>query len=386
MRIAWIIACKDLRLLARDPALVFLTLGLPVLYGAFFGVIFDGIGRTLQRVRLNVALADEDDSAPSRALAAALLEAGELKVRQMSRAAAAEAVLRGELSAYIAIPAGFGGARSAAREASAIEIGVSPRRRAEAGLLRALLMRVVLERPGLADPRVAVLLGSAGLARVEGEGASLVPVAVRVIGQRDPRPENAFEVSVPQGIMWGVLACAAAFGVAFSREREQGTWTRLRVAPIRTGQVLLGKTMSCLTALTLIGTGMLALAVGVFGLRLHAPWLAFAVVPFNAIAFTGVMMLLASGPRSTQASAGLSWSVLTALGMLGGALVPTFLMPDWLAGLAQLSPVYWALEAFATAMWRGYSAADVVLPLGVLLLIGVGGLLGGWWSVARGRA
>ena len=45
-------------------------------------------------------------------------------------------------------------------------------------------------------------------------------------------PQNAYEISFPQGCIWGIMGCAAAFGITLVVERTRGTLVRLRMAPI----------------------------------------------------------------------------------------------------------------------------------------------------------
>jgi ABC-2 type transport system permease protein len=60
------------------------------------------------------------------------------------------------------------------------------------------------------------------------------------------------------------------------------------------------------------------------------------------------------------------------MAMLGGGMLPLFMMPSWLQTLATASPVAWALTAIEGAVWRGFSLAELALPLIGLLLLGVG--------------
>src|SRR5690606_16790500 len=54
------------------------------------------------------------------------------------------------------------------------------------------------------------------------------------------RPRSAFHISFAQGMVWAMIGCAAAFGVTFIVERNQGTLFRLRVAPLSIAEVLGG--------------------------------------------------------------------------------------------------------------------------------------------------
>ena len=62
------------------------------------------------------------------------------------------------------------------------------------------------------------------------------------------------------------------------------------------------------------------------------------------------------------------------LTMFGGGMIPLFVMPAWMQTVSNLSPVKWGILALEGATWRGFSAAEMALPVGVLVLAGVAGL------------
>ncbi len=407
MKAAWSVAAKDLQLLRRDRIALFLVFGLPVLYAAFFGAVFDGIGRAIRRVSIDIALVDQDDTPASRDLIANLLSAGEVRVERTDLAGARELVRRGAVNAFIRIPRGFEQAvRHPWAPKAAIEIGLSPRYRAAAGLLRGLLLRVMLEDPpvrDVAEPnaadvnlpasemlRLAQLLQNAPedpderaaafdaairpatLATLTRQFAPLfrpTPIEITSVSE-EARPRNAFEVSFPQGMMWGVLSCAAGFGAALAREREQGTLLRLALAPIPRRDILLGKAFACFSAIALMSMVLITFSIAIFGVRPDRPWLLAPAMFATAVSFTGVMMLIASFGRGAQSAASAGWAVLIVLGMLGGALVPVYLMPHWLQHVSQISPVYWVLLIFEGALWRDFSWVDAAPALVILLSLG----------------
>ena len=59
------------------------------------------------------------------------------------------------------------------------------------------------------------------------------------------------------------------------------------------------------------------------------------------------------------------------MAMLGGGMLPLFLMPPWLQQVAAASPVAWALAAIEGAVWRGFSAAEMALPCAALVGLGL---------------
>jgi hypothetical protein len=48
-------------------------------------------------------------------------------------------------------------------------------------------------------------------------------------------PQNAFDITFPQGVIWGLIGCMMTFGMSLVTERTHGTLVRLRSAPLSRG-------------------------------------------------------------------------------------------------------------------------------------------------------
>ena len=59
------------------------------------------------------------------------------------------------------------------------------------------------------------------------------------------------------------------------------------------------------------------------------------------------------------------------LTMIGGAMIPLFVMPAWLVRLSALSPVKWAILALEGATWRQFGWSEMALPCAILLGVGL---------------
>ncbi|HVI00045.1 MAG TPA: ABC transporter permease, partial [Enhygromyxa sp.] len=184
------------------------------------------------------------------------------------------------------------------------------------------------------------------------------------------RPPNPYAVTFPQGILWAVLACAATFAVSLVDERSQGTLLRLAVAPVPRFAILAGKAGACLIAIVFMQLTLTSVAVLGFGVRPHSWGLLALALAATALCFVGVMTLLAVLGRRTRSAAGLSWAVLMSMAMLGGGMLPLFMMPSWLQMVATASPVAWALTAIEGAIWRGFSPAEMAPPCAGLIVLG----------------
>src|SRR5690606_507415 len=184
------------------------------------------------------------------------------------------------------------------------------------------------------------------------------------------RPPSPYAVTFPQGIVWAVLACAATFAVSLVDERSSGTLLRLAVAPVSRLTILAGKAGACLIAIVIMQLTLVSVAVLGFDVAPHDWGLLALALAATALGFVGVMTLLAVLGRRTRSAAGLSWAVLMSMAMLGGGMLPLFMMPSWLQTAATASPVAWALTAIEGAIWRGFSLAELALPCAGLVVLG----------------
>jgi ABC-2 type transport system permease protein len=160
------------------------------------------------------------------------------------------------------------------------------------------------------------------------------------------------------------------FGVSLVSERTGGTLTRLRVAPIGRWHIVLGKAVACLATTLAVCALMLAVAWVAFGVRPVAPGTLVVGVLAVAFCFVGVMMLLSVIARTEAAASGLGWACLLTLAMIGGGAIPLAFMPPWLREIGHVSPVKWGILAIEGGLWRGLSASEMALPVGLLVAMG----------------
>ena len=240
----------------------------------------------------------------------------------MPRAEAETAVRRGQLAAFLAIKPGFGAGsqRMFYGPPREIEVGADPvekgrsrhaRGPVDAGRGRghaadalrphgidgdggqcALAMR----RVTAAAPRELVhflgelktFVGSPASQREAAAGGSEwqpLKIVSAPIARERSGPRNPFEITFPQGVIWGLIGCAMSFGLSLVSERTQGhvrpalAWRRSRAA-----QILGGKALACFVAMVIVQTLLYAMGVTLLrgaaglvaaaaaGLALRRPW------------------------------------------------------------------------------------------------------------------
>ena len=402
------LARKDLRLMPRNKGGMFFTFAWPIVLMVLFGFAFGGRGAGEEPAKVRIAVVDEDHS-PASAAFLKQLEAS-FDLTPMTRPDAENAVRLGQRSGFIVVVAGFGAAadRMFYGAPKEIVLGVDPARTAEAGMIEGLLMKHAatdmqkmftdsaastrMADQALADiptdpavaPQVAPVRRFLGELKTfvntpaaagapgapQGEWQPLKVTTAPVAGERRRGPDNAFDVTFPQGIVWGLIGCVMTFGISLVTERTHGTLVRLRMAPLTRAQILGGKALACFISIMLVEVILLAVAMG-FGVRPSSfAMLALAGVS-SAVCFVGFMMLVASLGKTEQTASGAGWAILMPLSMLGGAMVPQFVMPQWMQTVGMVSPIRWIILAIEGGIWRRFTLNEMLLPCAILVSVGI---------------
>jgi ABC-2 type transport system permease protein len=408
------LALKDLRLLARDRASLFWVLGWPLAMGLIFGSIMGGMGAR-PSAGLRIAVVDLDSTASSRAFVERLRKSDALRVQETTLDSARTLVRRGERVGYVLLKPGYG-ANSGFRPSAnaALEVGMDPSRTAEKGYLEGLLMQASFE--GLQDrfsqpdsmrgmvrrsqaevaadtamvpaERAKVkkflasldeYLGSVDTAtyRKGGMGISGPAIASTPVVREGKSPRSGFEISFPIAILWALVGCTAGFAQSMVFERMQGTFLRLRTTPLSRRGVLAGKGLACFLAGAGVVVLLLAIGRGFLGVRLDNPLGLAAAVICAAFCFTGIMMFISALGESPRAVSGAGWAILLIMSITGGGMIPLIAMPAWMRVASNVSPVKWGVLALEGAIWRGFSAPEMLLPCAILVGVGLLGFAAG---------
>lgn len=398
------LAAKDLRLLLRVKSGLFFTFIWPVIVAILFGAVFSGQGSNQPRA-VRVVVVDDDQTDGSKAFTAALEGSGDFAIDRATRTDAEALVRRGQRAAYVVIKPGFGAASQrmfygAPRQ---LEIGSDPARGAEAAMVEGLLTKHAMadfqklfNDPSSSRKMVENALGGLGAAGNQGPTVPLrrflgeldtflatpmasaggsggwqpLEITKAAVARERVGPSNGFDITFPQGVMWGIIGCIMSFAISLVSERVHGTFVRLQMAPLTRGQILAGKALACFASITVLQIALFSLGVLGFGIRIASiPILVLACATASA-AFVGFMMMIAGMGRTEQAAAGAGWAMLMPMTMFGGGMMPQFVMPSWMQTIGNLSPVKWAILGLEGAVWRGFTFSEMLLPSAILLTFG----------------
>ncbi|MDX2118472.1 MAG: ABC transporter permease [Planctomycetota bacterium] len=427
-------AHNDLRLLVRDRGAMFFTFIFPALLAIFFGMVFGGDG---PRGKMPVVVIDQDQSEVSRAFVADFVASDGVNVTTTDdRARGEQAVRGGKAVACVIVPKGFGeaGARLMTGESTKLEMLTDPTRTSEAGLLTGRLSELAFKRifAGFTDPATftdLIAKGRASLAestsaddrRVFGGLFDSLDVFSKDLDARKKKreadaadggatkaakgfefkpleftttsvdrsgggmPRKSYEFTFPQGVVWGLMGCVAAFGTALASERQRGTLLRLSTAPVSRGSIIVGKALGCFIACVSVQALLLAMSIVVFGVVVSS-WLVMLVaIVFSSLGFVGIMMALAGLSRSEAGAGGIGRAIVIILAMIGGGTIPLFVLPESIQRISGVSPFKWALIAFEGGLWRQFSMQDMLVPCVALVGFGVVGFVVGVIGFARSR-
>ena len=177
---------------------------------------------------------------------------------------------------------------------------------------------------------------------------------------------DTYQQNVPGYAVLGVFMIVGTIAASIMREKQEGTFRRLRSTPVGKGATLIGKILPCL----LINMLQLALMFGaarlIFGMGLgNIPALFVLGLALSAAATGLGMMVAALAKTDTQVGGTASLLTLT-MSAIGGCFMPSSIMPDFLQKISLGIPHYWAMQGFQNVLARGYDIAGIAPQAAIL--------------------
>ncbi|MCI0549007.1 MAG: ABC transporter permease [Candidatus Rokubacteria bacterium] len=162
-------------------------------------------------------------------------------------------------------------------------------------------------------------------------------------------------------------------GAGFLEERTWHTWDRLRASPVRGCEILIGKAVPMLVGLIVQQSIIIGFAMAAFGLRPATTWWPLAVA---VVVWSGCILVLGIAGATlvrTPAQLGVAGDIAAVLtSILGGALVPTALLPSWLGYIGPASPGYWGMRCYRAAFLDPGTSSMMGSVAGLALFLAVG--------------
>ncbi|RQP15937.1 ABC transporter permease [Parapedobacter defluvii] len=186
---------------------------------------------------------------------------------------------------------------------------------------------------------------------------------------------NAVQHNVPAWILFGIFFIVVPLGINLVKEKNLGTYIRLRTSPVSYTVILGGKiityTVICLIqfALMLLIAKYIFPLIGLIEFDPGAQLPLMVLIAFVAgLAAIGLGILIGTLAETQEQSAPFGAIFVIILAALGGVWVPTFIMPEVMQKVSAFSPMNWGISAFYDVILRNGTATDIARPLGYLLL------------------
>ncbi len=186
---------------------------------------------------------------------------------------------------------------------------------------------------------------------------------------------NSAQHNVPAWTLFAIFFIIVPLSINLVKEKNQGTFVRLRTNPVSYTTVLGGKTIVylgvCLiqfTLMLLVGIYLFP-AIGLPGVDVSGklPML-YIVALFSGLAAIGLGLLMGTIAKTQEQAAPFGATSVVILAALGGVWVPVFVMPKFMQLISKISPMNWGLEAFYDVFLRNGGFAKILPEISLLLL------------------
>jgi ABC-2 type transport system permease protein len=374
MRVALVVAGKELRQRLRDRSAIFVAFLAPSLLATIVTFAFgSGFGDDVS-FQIRAAVVDEDGSDISRGFVDVLSskELSQIVIpkRVKTEAEARRGLDRQEVDAAFVVPKGFQSAVSAGRKAEIATItqasssfsgdiaeAIAQGFTSQVNASRLAVFTTMRASGG--DPsKVAALGAEAARERIP------VQLVDSGVATRDVSGANYFGPSMAMFFLFFSVGAAARGLLA---ERETGTLPRILAAPARRESVMGGKAL----ATFVLGVASMVTVYVVMGVFFGVDWGdPVAIVVLTLLTVGSLMMLTAlvqTLAKTEQGAANYASMIGVVLAILGGNFFPLYLLPDLIQTASALTPNGWALRAFSDIAYDGATLTDLGPHVAALL-------------------
>ncbi|MES2854678.1 MAG: ABC transporter permease [Bdellovibrionota bacterium] len=187
---------------------------------------------------------------------------------------------------------------------------------------------------------------------------------------------NPIQQTVPAWSLFGMFFIVVPLSNSVIRDRAHGIFRRLLSFPIGRGELLMGKVLPFLSINFLqfclmfaIGTLILPRLIGIpIELGVDRMWQLALVTLVCSLAATSYGLMVACVARTAEQASAIGALSVVILAVMGGVMIPRFVMPDFMQTVSMISPLYWGLEAYHDVILRQATFAVTAIKLGVLVL------------------
>jgi ABC-2 type transport system permease protein len=404
---ALVIALKDLQILLKDRGALIYTFLFPLVFVfIFLGVFSVGGGDDGEEVTLKeLPVVNLDSSGEiSKPFIDGINRAGGVEVVLYAQDEAEELLSNTDIWYMLIIPPGFSSQVAAGEQATLrlvshpdinslasesntrdtveqIMLGVAQDASLQIHIVRALEQMGDMQAGSPAEPEVFTSERYIAQASSQFERAATRPlVAVEQTGPTTvaEEEEEAGGTNIGTLAVLFVFLAAQSIAVSIFEERRSGSFRRLLAGPVSKAELLGGKMLAGLVTIVLqiavffAGGALIAGLLGLGGMSLGNDPLAFVLLSLMvAICSTSLAIFIAGLARTERQASSVSQGILWVAAILGGSLVSIYFLPSFLQAIAQLTPHFWANQAYIDLINRGQTLSGIVDELIALAVFSV---------------
>ncbi len=186
---------------------------------------------------------------------------------------------------------------------------------------------------------------------------------------------NSAQHNVPAWTLFAIFFIVIPLSINIVKEKNQGTFVRLRTNPVPYALVLLGKTITYAVICMIQFYMMVVVAVFLFpqiglpALNVEGNLFLMSIVAlFSGFAAIGFGILVGTIAKTQEQSAPFGATATIVLAAIGGVWVPVFAMPKMMQIIAKCSPMNWGLNAFYDVLLRNSTILEILPEIGLLFL------------------
>ena len=391
------IAFKDLQIFFKDRGAVLLLFLLPLVFVVVFTGALGAIGQGEEDARIPLPVVNLDGGQSAQTLLEDIDAAGGVRVEPYAHAEAMALLDEGEIDRVLTIPADFSadlasgqpvtlrlvsGADADVKETEAVRLvidGAASDMALEIQILAALQQMGDMQAGAPESSKAFAVERMQAQARSQFERAQTQPLVS--VTQREPAQEvaqeeqpSAKDIAVPGLTVMFVFMAAQTAARSIYDEKKVGSFRRLLAAPMSKATLLGGKMLPNL--ITGLIQSVVIFAFGIVGLKFlgltpatlgNDPLATALVVVLVALCSSTMGILIAAFARTEAQIGGLSTLLVWVMGLVGGSMIPLFILERFLGPVPMVVPHYWANRALIDLMVRGRGLADVTVEMAVLL-------------------
>ncbi len=351
------IIVKEFRQTLRDPRLRFVLIIPPILQTIVFGF---AVNLDVTSVRLGIMDLDRTNESRKLIDRFAASNSFEVLARASSESESQDLLDRGRVQAMVRLPAGFGADVARGRQTE-IQILVDGANSNTAALVAAYSSSAVAayNQELLRATQLKKLVARTRQGPVRLALPGVIP-ATRVWFNAELLSRNYFVPGVVVNILMLVTLMLTALSIV--REKEIGTMEQVMVTPIRSIELMLGKTIpfALIGLLDMLLVSSAALLVFQVPFRGQILVLLFATILFLLTTLGAGLFLSTISGTQQQAMMGSFFFFLPTM-MLSGFTFPIRNMPEPIQYLTYLNPMRYFMEVVRGVFLKG-SGLDVLWP------------------------